>query len=326
MSSTCILEISLPLDEEGMIGRECPQKECGKYFKVKPGTGIQDNPVMFCPYCQYEGAPDEFFTKEQIEYAESIALRHITDQLHRELKKLERHSFRSGFISLEIKVKRGTPIPIQRYLERELQERICCENCGCEYAIYGIFAVCPDCGQQNLFQVVRANLELIRRQVSLEQNLYERFGQEYETELKEILGEVGQKLVEDACENAVTVFEAFFKELNRRFHSRARDPARAASGNLFQRLDGTRDWFLEQFNFDIFAILDDGEVENLYLLFNKRHILTHNLGIIDEKYLRRTGLRQDLLDHKVDVSVDEVIAAIDSITKIVEYARREFAC
>lgn len=325
MSDRYTLNITIPADEEGMIGRECPQPKCEKYFKIKPGTGILDNPAMFCPYCQYEGTPDQFFTKEQIEYAKSIALRHFADKIHGEFKKLERRSFKGKFFSMKITAKRGTPPPIRHYLERQLQEKICCENCACEYAIYGVFAICPDCGVQNLFQVLNSNLELIKRQVSLEQRLYSEFGEQFEAELNEIVGGVGQKLVEDACENAVTVFETFFKELNQRYQAKAIDPAKHFSGNLFQRLDGTRDWFLEQFDFDSFAGLEGPEIESLYLLFNKRHILTHNLGIIDEKYLAKTGMRQNLLNHKVDVSVDEVIAAIDAIKKVVDQAKHKFA-
>lgn len=225
MGNRYTLSIKMPPNEEGRVGRECPQQRCEKYFKVKPETGIQDNVVMFCPYCQYQGEPKEFFTKEQIKYAESIIRRHLDNRIHHEMKKFERHSYKSKFFSLKASVKRGTPPPIRHYIERQLQEKICCENCSCEYAIYGAFAICPDCGVQNLFQVLDSNLEIIKRQVSLEQRLYENFGQEYKAELAAVIGDVGQKLVEDACENTVTVFETFFKELNHRYQTRANDPS-----------------------------------------------------------------------------------------------------
>jgi len=60
------------------------------------------------------------------------------------------------------------------------------------------------------------------------------------------------------------------------------------------------------------------------LLFNKRHILTHNLGIIDEKYLEKTGSRENLLNRKVDVSTIEVHRALNSIRQIVGEARQRF--
>lgn len=37
MSDTFKISVTLEADEEGMISRECPVKECEKYFKVKNG-------------------------------------------------------------------------------------------------------------------------------------------------------------------------------------------------------------------------------------------------------------------------------------------------
>lgn len=34
------LHITLPVDDEGMLGRQCAN--CDQYFKLKLGTGIQD--------------------------------------------------------------------------------------------------------------------------------------------------------------------------------------------------------------------------------------------------------------------------------------------
>jgi len=241
MRNRYTLNISLPTDDEGMVGRKCLDPDCGKYFKVAPETGIEENDVMHCPYCEQKGEPDAFTTPEQLEYAKSIAMRHVSRKIHRELKKLERHSFKGDFISMDVKLKRGTPPRIRHYVERELQENIRCEHCGCEYAIYGSFAVCPDCGQQNLFQVIEANLDLIERQLTLRHNLETKFGDEYRSEIEDMFEGVDQKIVEDACENTVTAFETFFKELNQRYIDEAEDPDKDFYGNLFQRLDGTRD-------------------------------------------------------------------------------------
>jgi hypothetical protein len=34
------VNVSIPTDEAGLLGRECPVSDCLGYFKVKPGTGI----------------------------------------------------------------------------------------------------------------------------------------------------------------------------------------------------------------------------------------------------------------------------------------------
>jgi hypothetical protein len=64
--------VDIKKDDEGYLGRECP--ECEKYFKIKPGTGIPDFSDCYCPYCQHLGPRDHFWTKQQIEYAQSVVL------------------------------------------------------------------------------------------------------------------------------------------------------------------------------------------------------------------------------------------------------------
>ena len=313
------IEISVPIepDEEGMIGRECPVKECEKYFKLKNGTGIEVNPVMFCPYCSYKGTPDEFWTKEQIEYAESMAMRHVEGMIHKELKKMERHSFKSDFLSMDIKVKR-TPVLLKHYMEKQLQEYIVCENCGCEYAIYGVFAICLDCGKHNLFQIFSKNLDLISKQIQLEEDLYNKFGETNRNDIDNLMRDLKSKFIEDACENAVTTFETFCKEAINQAKTKASNPNMVLRGNPFQSLDRTKDIFTSQFNLDIFENLSPDETDELYLLFNKRHILTHNLGIIDQKFLKDTGLRQNILNHKVEISKQEVSSGLSTLRKIAE--------
>jgi len=313
------IEFSIPIepDEDGMVGRECPQTDCEKYFKIKSGTGIKDNPSMLCPYCCYEGTPNQFFTKEQVAYAESIVHREVMGMLDKEFKKLERHSFKSPFFSMSIKVK-STPSPIKHYVEKELQENLTCNNCGCEYAIYGIFAICPDCGNHNIFQIFSRNLILIKKQLMLEDELKTRFGESNQNDIDELMTDIREKITEDSCENTVTVFETFCKEAYRLSEDRATDPHFQLRGNPFQSLDRTKDIFSSQFNVDIFKNLAGNKIDELYLLFNKRHILTHNLGIIDQKFLQNTGLQQSILNHKVEISKQEILDAINSLEIISE--------
>lgn len=320
MSETFDVSVPIRPDEEGMIGRECPQAGCEKYFKVKGGTGINNNPVMYCPYCCYKGTPREFFTKEQIEYAKSIALRHITDMIGKEFKKLERYSFKGSFLSMSIKFQ-ATPAPIRYYAEKQLQENVLCENCGCEYAIYGMFAICPDCGEHNLFQIFAKNLNLVKKQVELEGELYSKFGENNRAEIDSLMKDIGIKLVENACEDTVTVFESFFKKAYKINKHKVADPSLALQGNPFQSLDRTKDIFFVQFGLDIFSGLAADDIDKLYLLFNKRHVLIHNLGVIDQKFLTNTGFRQNILNHKVDITKDEVISSVATLFKISDTIR-----
>jgi hypothetical protein len=82
--------IAFKLDEEGYLGRHCPDSKCHRYFKVVPGTGLKgpDLPCT-CPYCGRKGAQSEFFTEDQIEYAKSVVMQSIQEALNDDLKALE---------------------------------------------------------------------------------------------------------------------------------------------------------------------------------------------------------------------------------------------
>jgi len=151
------VQVPIPKDAEGFLGRECPQERCLGYFKIKPGTGLKGNKLScVCPYCGHSGPHDTFWTKEQLEYAKSVALRNITDAMRRDLKKLEfEHKPRGPFgIGISMKLKPGAPVPIRYYREKSLETKVICDHCTLEYAVFGLFAYCPDCGAHNSLQIL----------------------------------------------------------------------------------------------------------------------------------------------------------------------------
>lgn len=156
MSDEISIHVGIPTDENGFIGRECP--ECKRYFKVKPGTGLPTN-HCHCPYCEYEGDAGTFWTPAQIEYAKSIALNKIRndiikpqlDRFTESLKELERKT-RNGFIQFKITTEyKPINLPIKYYNELDLETTVKCNHCGLEFAVYGVFARCPDCNNINAF-------------------------------------------------------------------------------------------------------------------------------------------------------------------------------
>jgi uncharacterized protein YbaR (Trm112 family) len=272
---------------------------------------------MCCPYCGHKDSVGQFNTKEQVEYIKLSFLRLTTSLVGELLKQAERAFNKGSFFSVDIKVKSKSQ-PIAHYIKKQLQENIVCENCRCEYAIYGIFAVCPSCRKHNLFRIFSKNLNLVRKQLELEDKLHKKFGKANRNAIDNLMKDLRHKLVEDACENVVTVFETCCKEMYNQSKYKAINPSVVLHGNPFQSLDKAKDIFLSQFNVDIFTNLSINEINKLYILFNKRHILTHNLGIIDQKFLMNTGLQKDILNHKVEISKQEVFSVLEGLKKMVE--------
>ena len=65
-----LASISLPLDSDGFLRRECPT--CERQFKWRPsrdGEPVESTDQYFCPRCGGAAGPDAWWTTEQVEHA-----------------------------------------------------------------------------------------------------------------------------------------------------------------------------------------------------------------------------------------------------------------
>jgi hypothetical protein len=104
MTDEVELSISLPLDSDGFLRRECPTCERELKWQVAQEDEEATPPPdggYFCPYCAIQAPPDAWHTKPQLEMAQAIAAREV---LGPELKKLQRSLRGSGSGLLEAKL------------------------------------------------------------------------------------------------------------------------------------------------------------------------------------------------------------------------------
>jgi hypothetical protein len=288
------ISVSIPKVEDGLMGRECPETQCEGYFKIKPGTGLTGKDLpCHCPYCGYVGPTDRFWTKEQIEYAKSVAFRKFADAFVRDLKQLEfEHKPKGAFgIGISMKLKPGTPPPIHCYREKALETGVTCKECGLEYAVYGVFAFCPDCGVHNSLQMLQQNLALARKQVTLAQDQPDADFKRY--------------LIEDALENCVSAFDGFARERARAFSPKATEPA-AVGSVRFQNLRRSAARMQALFGVDLHEGLSVEEWDFAHVCFMRRHVLAHAAGVIDQQYLDKTNEGTHLLGRRVSVDGSDV--------------------
>jgi hypothetical protein len=286
------VSIAIKPDEDGFTGRECPNPGCEGYFKVEFGTGLKGKDLpCHCPYCGHTAGHDEFWTKEQLEYARSVALRTVTDALRKDLKKLEFDYKPRGplGIGLSVKVKPGPLPPIHHYREKRLETEIVCSNCTLRYAVYGVFAFCPDCGLHNSLQILTKNLELAAKMLDV--------AAAAEPDLQ-------ARLIENALEDCVSSFDGFGRKICYLHAGEATNPTKAEKVS-FQNLEGASRNLTELFNVDLAAGLRGDEWPTALRCFQKRHLLAHKMGVVDQAYIRKTGDTQAAVGRKVAVSADE---------------------
>lgn len=297
MNDNTSIEVSIPSDENGYRGQECP--ECERYFKVKGGTGIPKEIPCNCPYCGYQGKDDEFFTNDQIEYAKSVAFNKFEDDLFRELKKVEVKPKRNSFFSIGIKVT-GSPSPIAYYSEKELEQIVTCEVCTLEYAIYGAFGFCPDCGNHNSLQIFRANISIIEKMLAL--------AEKEKTPIKE-------KLIENCLEDAISAFDGFGRECCNVFSNKSKDPLQSKKLS-FQNITTARKKILNLFGFDFADLVNKDDYEFTLKQFNKRHLLAHKMSVIDKEFVNKTGSSESLIGTKVTISRVDVMKLLNCLEKM----------
>ena len=297
------ISVSIQPDEEGFTARECPNSACEGYFKIMFGTGLKgENLPCHCPYCGHMSSHDEFWTKEQIDYAESVALRRITDAIHKDLKKLEFEIKPKGAfgIGMSMKLEPGPPHPIRWYREKALETRIECLNCTLKYAVFGVFAFCPDCSQHNSRQILDNNLGLVSKMLDMAATAE---------------AELAGRLIENALEDCVSAFDGYGREICRVHAKAATDPAEVEKVS-FQSLEGAKQRVSALFSLDLAAGLTGGEWNAAVRAFQKRHILSHKMGVVDAAYVRKSGDPQAVVGRKVRIHAGEVRALCQIIRKI----------
>lgn len=104
------IPMSLPLDEDGFLRRECPN--CERQFKWWPTPPSEESldkdaqeavEAYFCPYCHEPAAPNAWWTKEQVEYAQQLAAAKVLGpQLRRFKSGMESRNRRSRGIRFDV--------------------------------------------------------------------------------------------------------------------------------------------------------------------------------------------------------------------------------
>lgn len=292
------MSIQIPKDSTGYFARECPK--CEEVFKVMPGTGLTGTNHCYCPYCGHKGANDTFWTKEQLEYAKSVALNKVMGGALRTLKQHEFDMKPKGAFGIGISLKvTGTVPRVRRYLEPSLETELVCDKCTLKYAIYGVFAFCSDCGAHNSLPILNKNLEFVRKLLALADT---------------VDADTRERLTHDALENAVSAFDGFGREVCRTLAEKHNTPA--ASNTSFQNLPNARDAVMRHLSFDLRDGLSDEEWTFVVAAFQKRHLIAHKMGVIDQRYVDVTGEPSAVVGRKVSVTREDVERICELVSRL----------
>lgn len=305
------MNISLPHDQDGRIARECQRSGCSPaYFKVRPGTGLTGMTVAYCPYCRHDSAPNDFATREQVRYAKDLAVREAHKGLDGIVKDAlgigssGKRTFGGGMLSMTMTYKPGTLPSVRRPFEDEVRRDVVCPHCALDHTVFGLATWCSDCGEDIFLTHVQAELAVTRSMVG-----------DMERRRVALGPRVAAKDLENCLEDAVSLFEAAMKALSRRWLASTGASEEAVEarlrklGNGYQNIARTKELIPDVLGIDVPPGVD---WDRLGGAFEKRHPITHNLGVVDRKYLERSQ-SHDRHGREVRITASEVQSLLDDV-------------
>ncbi|MGO4560097.1 hypothetical protein [Mesorhizobium sp. 2RAF21] len=267
-------------------------------IKYAPGT-----PGTVCPYSGVRADDAEFMhpddRKAAVKIVKQAALQDMQDAVSGMLAGVARGS---KSITYKPAARRSKPRP--RFGRRDLMRLLVCDCCGRDYGVFAIALFCPDCGAPNLALHFAREAELVGQQVDLAESR----GKDRQ--------ELAYRLLGNAHEDVLTAFEATLK-VAYAYRVQNRVPGSTPIkpiGNDFQNIDKGRKRF-DEFSFDPFAELDAGELAVLSLNIQKRHLIGHNLGVVDAKFAQHA--KEAKLGETVELVAADVRAFAALCKKVV---------
>jgi len=317
------MRVNIPSDEQGMVGRECPDSNCSPaYFKVKPGTGIIEDQVdAYCPYCMTKADPRDFITESQKNYAVDLLKNEAIDGVNRVLQHAlgigpsGRKKIGSAPVSIEMTYKPGRTKSVYPPMEEQLRRDVTCSHCGLEQAVFGLATWCADCGEDIFLIHLAKEFEVVNKMLSA-----------VEQRKADLGARVAGRDVENALEDLVSIFEAVLKIITKRYLIASElgdvemvDILERKVGNRYQNIESATSTFKKYVGFSPFEIIPEADIDFLKTTFEKRHPITHNLGVVDKKYLERVRAGE-LEGREIRISPADLARALEISLKVLAYS------
>ena len=302
-------KVSIPIetDENGFLDKECPDEECMFIFKVHKDDWINifKDESVFCPLCGKNSTSDTFWTTEQINNAKKQATEFIRGEIHKAIKDdskiFNNKQSRKGFISISMNVKGHTPqkliIPIPS--EEIFEQKIKCEKCESRYSVIGSAFFCPCCGHNSVEQTFQNTINKIESSI----NNIPTIRKALDEISKDESDNTCKTLIEKCLLDSVVAFQRYCDIM----YLKHKDCKTKIPFNAFQKLDVGIDLWHNILNESYKDWLAEIEYERLNILFQRRHLLQHTEGIVDEKYIIKS------LDEKYKVGQRIIVKEKDAI-------------
>ena len=313
------IQVSIPLDDDGYLDRECPHSECESQFKILAddwSEKVRDEEV-FCPICGHTAESDQWLTQEQVEHVQNVGMREVQKALGNAMKDwsrdFNRKAPKKGFITMSMKYK-SSPLPVVMPIDAAelMQQRYDCEKCSCRYAAVGAAFFCPSCGHNSARSAFKTSIETIRKSVDKLPEIYKTL----EDSLgKDAAANTSRHMLEG---NLVKIVASFQRFAEATFQSLPSAVNVKLKRNVFQRLDDSSELWRDAIGKGYEDMLTQNELGQLHRLFQQRHILEHQDGVVDDRYIDKTDDRSYVSGQRLVIKPDYISSCCDIVTRLAQ--------
>ncbi|WP_203249294.1 hypothetical protein [Sporosarcina beigongshangi] len=306
------IPIEIVSDEKGYLDRECPHEECEFIFKIhiEDWKNRVSDEKVYCPRCGHIAPSDQWWTQQQLNDMRELATQWAISEVQKTIQKSFREMSRSSNKYLKVSYKPGKKVtfhnnPIGQQEEWELE--ILCDQCGTKTSVIGTAYFCPCCGHNAVDRVFNVSMNRVKNQLNSLNEMQELLEKIHD---KDIATNMIQNLTETSLKDVISAYQKFAMESFNKGCSKKVRP------NDFQIVDKGSGLFTKYYGIGYEEWLTIDEIDYMNVMFQRRHILEHNNGIVDERYLKNSNDTTYRVGQRVVCKKGHVVKLLEIIKKL----------
>lgn len=281
------ISVTLQSDSKGYFDRECPNENCLYTFKInmKDWEEKVSDDEVHCPMCGHVDTSEKWWTQKQLDSVQNLAADYavsfISEKLDEAFGGLARSTRHNKFVKISYKPGHRITFknnPIGQCEEWETE--ITCDVCGTRYSVIGSAYFCPCCGYNSAVAAFEESIDSIEKMIASLPEMKRMLTNSFSQDKAETMC---RSMLEGTLGDIVSAFQKFaachYDKLTGNI-SRVNDFQIVDKGSQLYRKatgKGYDEW------------LSDSELFKMNILFQRRHLIEHNNGMVDQKYVDKSG-------------------------------------
>lgn len=196
--------------------------------------------------------------------------------------------------------------PIGQRPEWELE--ITCEKCETRYSVIGSAYFCPCCGHNAVEHVFNESLDRVQTMVESIDDIYTIYETNYGKDKAESMC---RSMIEGTLGDIVSAYQKYAEDIYRQIAQTNR-----VRVNDFQIIEKGSKLFFEAIGKGYDVWLTDEEISDMNILFQQRHLIEHNNGLIDEQYIQKSNDHSYKIGQRVIVRKSDTLRLLSHVRKL----------